>query len=117
MKNTELKQLRLILFLDVSEAAKWIGDCEPRTWQRWEKGDRAIPLDVSQSMRMLALTRLEMITYEPSGNLSMYKYYDNYDDFKEKTGASVVKWKLSQSVATELLCRSEADKWREEETI
>ena len=43
MTNTELKQLRKLLFLDVTEAAKLIGECKQRSWQRWESGSRAIP--------------------------------------------------------------------------
>ena len=117
MTSNELKQLRTLLFLDVTEAAQNIGKCEPRTWQRWEKGDRAIPADVVSSMQMLALTRLDMLQFEYDEADPMYRYFDRYEDFRAATGAGVVKWRLAQSVATALLCEREADKWREAETI
>lgn len=117
MNNNELKQLRTLLFLDVTEAALHIGQCEPRTWQRWEKGDRAIPSDVVSAMQMLALTRLDMLQFDYDEADPMYRYFDSYDAFKAATGASVVKWRLAQSVATALLCEREADKWRQEEKI
>jgi hypothetical protein len=117
MTNQELRQLRTLLFLDVTEAAKYVGSCEPRTWQRWEKGDRAIPADVISSMQMMALSRLDMLQTEHDANDPMFKYFDSYDDFHAATGASVVMWRLAQSVATALLCEREAEKWRHEETI
>jgi hypothetical protein len=117
MNNNEIKQLRTLLFLDVTEAAKYIGNCEPRTWQRWEKGDRAIPGDVQQTMQMLALTRLDMLQVQYSKTDPMYQYFADYDEFYNKTGASLIKWRLAQSVAAALLCEREAEKWRVEETI
>nr|AKN37110.1 Putative cytoplasmic protein [Vibrio cyclitrophicus]AKN38181.1 hypothetical protein [Vibrio splendidus] len=118
MTNHELKQLRRLLFLEVSEAAELIGECEPRTWQRWEKGDRAIPNDVSRVIQMLALTRLERVELLHDVGDPNYRYFDSFEEYKASGGAgSELKWRLAQSVATALLCESEADKWREEETI
>lgn len=117
MNNNELKQLRTLLFLEVAEAAVHIGECEPRTWQRWEKGDRAIPGDVQQTMQMLALTRLDMLQVQYNQADPMYHYFDNYDEFHNETGASLIKWRLAQSVSAALLCEREAEKWRAEETI
>lgn len=117
MTNNELKQLRILLFLDVTEAAQHIGDCEARTWQRWEKGDRAVPVDVAQTMQMLALSRFDMLQVECAEADPMYTFFADYVDFKDKTGASVIKWRLAQSVATALLVEREAESWREEETI
>lgn len=118
MTNNELKQLRTLLFLDVTEAAKLIGECEPRTWQRWEKGDRAIPYDVIRDIQMLALTRLEMLQIEFDDANPNYRYFESYSDFKAAGGAgNELKWRLAQSVSAQLLCEREADKWRAEETI
>lgn len=118
MTNLELKQLRRLLFLEVSEAAKLIGECEPRTWQRWEKGDRAVPLDVAQTMQMLALTRLENLQFEYDDTDPAYQYFENFDGYKAAGGGgNELMWRLAQSVATQLLCEREADKWRQEETI
>jgi len=118
MNNNELKQLRRLLFLDVAEAAAHIGECEPRTWQRWEKGDRSIPLDVVKTIQMLALSRLEMLQFEFDESNPSYCYFETFKAYKSAGGAgNELKWRLAQSVATALLCEREADKWRVEETI
>lgn len=116
--HIELKQLRRLLFLEVSEAARLIGECEPRTWQRWEKGDRTVPQDVEQTIQMLALSRLEMLQFESDENNPNYQYFETFEEFKTaKGGGNELKWRLAQSVATALLCEREAEKWRHEETI
>lgn len=118
MTNHELKQLRRLLFLEVSEAAQLIGECEPRTWQRWEKGDRAIPLDVIQKVQMLALSRLEYLQYEHDESDPSIRYFETFEEYKAANGGgNELKWRLAQSVATSLLCEREAESWRDEETI
>lgn len=119
MTNNELKQLRRLLFLEVSEAAALIGDCEPRTWQRWEKGDRAIPNDVIQTMQMLALSRFECLQFERRDESDpSIRYFETFDEYKAAGGGgNELKWRMAQSVSAALLCESEAEKWREEETI
>ncbi|TQP89061.1 DUF1870 family protein [Vibrio cholerae] len=118
MTNQELKQLRRLLFLEVSEAAALIGECEPRTWQRWEKGDRAIPDDVIQTIRMLALSRIEYLQVEHDESDPSIRYFETFDEYKAAGGGgNELKWRLAQSVATALLCERDADKWRKEETI
>lgn len=118
MTNNELKQLRRLLFLDVTEAAQWVGQCEARTWQRWEKGDRAIPTDVATMMQQLALSRMDRLEVEYNESDPDYRYFETYDEYKIAGGTgSALMWRLSQSVATALLCEREAEKWRAEETI
>lgn len=118
MTNHELKQLRRLLFLDVSEAAALVGECEPRTWQRWEKGERAIPGDVIQTMQMMALSRMEYLQVEHDESDPSIRYFETFDEYKAAGGGgNELKWRLAQSVAAALLCESEAEKWREEETI
>ena len=46
MTNIELKALRRLFFLDVADAATYIGKCSKRAWQYWESGSRKIPDDV-----------------------------------------------------------------------
>ena len=118
MTNNELKQLRRLLFLDVSDAARLIGDCEPRTWQRWEKGDRAIPADVVQFVQMLALTRWERLQFEFEDSNPNYQYFETFEEYKLAGGSgNELIWRLAQSVAAHLLCEREADRWRAEETV
>lgn len=118
MTNHELKQLRRLLFIEVNEAASLIGTCEPRTWQRWESGDRSIPTDVIQTMQMLALTRLDRLQFDFNDADPNYRYFETFNAFKSAGGGgNELMWRLAQSVATALLCEREADKWREAETI
>ena len=114
MTNNELTQLRRLLFLEVSEAAALIGKCEPRTWERWENGDRAIPNAVSTIIQMLALTRLERLQIEFDKADPNYCYFYSFNDYKSAGGeGNELKWRLAQSVATAALCESEAEKWNE----
>lgn len=62
MTNTELKTLRRLFFLDVTEASKFIGDCHVRSWQRWEQGTRRIPDDVIKMMNLLKEDRQAILT-------------------------------------------------------
>ena len=118
MTSNELKQLRQLLFLEVAEAAKWIGNCEPRTWQRWEKGDRSIPPDVAQEMKMLACTRQEMLAVEFDPDDPNYRYFASHEEFAALIGnKNPVKWRLAQSVGAALYAELSADEWRNEETI
>jgi hypothetical protein len=118
MKGHELKQLRKLLFLEASEAAKLIGDCETRSWQRWEKGDRAIPTDVINTIQMLSLTQSEMLQLEFNEGDPNYCYFDTFEDFKKAGGAgNELKWRLAQSISARLLMERAADAWQQEETI
>ncbi len=118
MTNLELKQLRQLLFLSQSEAAEHIAQVETRTWQRWEKGDRAIPLGVAQQMQMLALTRQNLLSVSPDFSHYNYQYFDSIDEYAQESGVhSVIKWRLSQSVAAQLFSEKSARIWRAEEII
>ncbi|WP_369427036.1 DUF1870 family protein [Providencia sp. PROV236] len=118
MTNLELKQLRQLLFLSQSEAAEHIAKAETRTWQRWEKGDRSIPSDIVEQMQMLALTRTELLSVEPDLSHYNYQYFDSLDEYGKASGVrSVIKWRLSQSIAASLLAEATADNWRQSEII
>jgi len=118
MKNHELRILRKSFFLEVSEAAKHIGEVEPRTWQRWEDGTRTIPGDVIQQMQMLSLTRSELLSVEYELTNAAYLYFDKLEDHAKALGAeSVIKWRMAQSISAQLLSEEYADIWRQEEMI
>ena len=117
MNNNELKMLRKLFFLEVAEAAKYIGEVEPRTWQRWEEGTRKVPLDIAETMQMLALTRSDFLAVEFDENDVSYLYFDNIEDHAKELGiTSVIKWRLAQSVAAQLLAEEQALIWQKEET-
>lgn len=118
MTNFELKQLRQLFFLSQPEAAEHIGKVEARAWQRWEKGDRAVPLDVAEQMQMLSLTRQDLLDSLPDFDHYNYKYFDTIEEYAIASGIrSVIKWRLSQSVAAQLFSEKSARIWRAEETI
>lgn len=118
MTNFELRQLRKLLFLEVTEAAKHVAEVEPRTWQRWEDGSRKIPLDVEQTMQMLSLTRTDLLAVDFESNDAAYLYFDDIEDHAKVLGIrSVIKWRLAQSVAAQLTMEQSAAAWQQEETI
>lgn len=110
MTHFELKQLRQLLFLSQAEAALEIGNVEARAWQRWEKGDRAIPDDVVEKIQMLSLTRHKLLSIEPDFNHYNYQYFDTKEAYFNASGSvSIIKWRLAQSVAASLLSERLAD--------
>lgn len=96
MTNTELKALRRLFFLDVSEAAEFIGDCHVRTWQRWEQGARRIPDDVIKMMNLLKEDRQEIL----------FRLQNNITD---KNANNVLHTRLIESVQAELLAKGFID--------
>ncbi len=118
MNNNELRMLRKLFFLEVAEAAKHIGKVEPRTWQRWEDGTRNIPNDVTQTMQMLSLTRSELLIVQPDLANPAYLYFENIEDHAKVLGiTSVIKWRMAQSIAAQLVAENHASIWQSEETI
>lgn len=63
MTNIELKALRRLFFLDVADAATYIGKCSKRAWQYWESGSRKISDDVINIMNKLKEERTELLYY------------------------------------------------------
>ncbi len=127
MEAQELKMLRQLLFLQVVEAAKFIGKCSPRTWQLWEKGWRIIkgetievqvPIDVAEQMQFLALTRQERLEGMSVENSFNCNYFESFNDFVEAGGPkNVLMWRLAQSVAAAIVTEEAAKKGQKEETI
>lgn len=118
MNSNELRMLRKLFFLEVAEAAKHVGKVEPRTWQRWEDVTRNIPLDVIQTMQMLALTRNDLLAVEFDENNPAYQYFDSIEAHSKALGiTSVIKWRMAQSIAAQLSAEKHAALWQTEETI
>lgn len=95
MTNTELKALRRFFFLDVAEAAQFIGDCHIRTWQRWEQGTRSIPEDVIEMINLLKEDRQEI--------LAMMQNKGTYESAKNN---NLLYSRLIESVQAELLAKN-----------
>jgi hypothetical protein len=106
MNNKELQAARKILFLEVAEAAEHIGGVPARSWRRWEDGTHRVPSDVENKIQELAEKRLNMIDSidalieeQQSDELDI-AFYASHDEYKaDNPGATVLDWRLSQSVA------------------
>lgn len=110
--------LRKLFFLDVKEAAQYVGKVEARTWQRWEDGSRNIPLDVIQDMQMLSLTRSDLLAVEFDETNPAYTYFESIEDHEKALGIkSVIKWRMAQSIAAQLSAEKHAAIWQQEETV
>lgn len=109
MTNKELQALRKLFFLSTAEAAKHIGGVSARTWRRWEIGDYKVPDDIAEKMNALSDRRMTMIeTCEDlivEHNLESEFDYDlSVESYRLRhQAASVIDWRLSQSVAAYFL--------------
>lgn len=99
MTNIELKALRRLFFLDVADAAQFIGNCHVRTWQRWEQGTRAIPDDVVKIMNQFKDERMELLSILKSNNSVCDVKSDN-----------LIYKRLADSVKAELYAKGLIDK-------
>lgn len=61
MNGVTLQALRRLLFFSVEEAARIVGGASPRAWQHWERGVRAVPADVRDSLLGLAAWRAHAV--------------------------------------------------------
>ena len=106
MTHSELQAIRKVLMLDVSEAAKFIGKVSTRTWQYWESGAKPIPDDVVSIMKELIIKRGQSINAYLENNSLIKHYYHEYSSYKEANlNATVIDWRLHQSIYTFFLCR------------
>jgi hypothetical protein len=120
MTSAELKQLRQFLSLSVRDAAIYVAELQghkpERSWQRWEDGTRSVPSYVVMTMQMLALTRIDMLSKDFDPTNPNYNYYPTFEEFKAAGGGgNELKWKIAQSVSSQLICEREAEKFRQEE--
>lgn len=105
MKNEELQAARKLLMLEVSEAAKEIGNCTPRTWQRWEDGTYSVPDDVAGEVSDLLLIRANKIE-----DAKPQKWYRTIEDYAAATGKRTVTfWRITQSVYAHQLAETYLD--------
>lgn len=115
MNAIQLKQIRTLLFLSCADAAELIGNCEVRTWQRWEKGDRQIPLDVATTVSMLSLSLYERITQGVDENSAESRYFDSYHEYKVAGGTGThIMWHLAQATSAQLELRRAALSWADQ---
>ncbi|WP_019933869.1 DUF1870 family protein [Oceanimonas smirnovii] len=113
MTHYELQALRKLLMLEVSEAAREIGDVSPRSWQYWESGRSPVPDDVANQIRNLTDMRYQLLELrteqiEKAGKPIQLNFYRTLDDYEAVTGKrDVVSWRLTQAVAATLFAEGD----------
>lgn len=83
LNNHELQAVRKLLMLDVSEAAEYVGNVSPRSWQYWEAGKVPIPDDVEMEMYGLLQIQDKVVDRLLSDGKdgSHVKYYHSYQEW------------------------------------
>ncbi|EBA6160038.1 DUF1870 family protein [Salmonella enterica] len=113
MNNLALIAYRQMLFLEVTEAAEYLGGVGPRTWRYYEAGKRPVPQRVIDQMTGLLECRallLERMTKEADEYRTLGKgrqvvpFYLNFEDFQRETQLDdYLSYRLDQSVKATLL--------------
>lgn len=112
MNNLALMACRKLMFLDVNEAAKYLGHVEPRTWRYYESGRSSLPESVIKNMHAL-LDRRAILLSEMRKQAQEHRqlgkgrqvvpFYATFEHFQQETGDSdVLAWRIDMSVKTEL---------------
>lgn len=106
MNNKELQAARRLLFLYASEAAEHIGGVTDRSWRRWEDGSNPVPADVQKVIYELLDARKQMINEILSGEKVACVYHMKFKRYADTAeDEAVVGWRLSQSVAAEIMAK------------
>ncbi|WP_165465610.1 DUF1870 family protein [Enterobacter cloacae] len=112
MNNLALLACRKMLFLEVAEAAKYIGNVEARTWRYYEAGRSAIPEHIASKMigfmqrrdSLLDELRQKAIDFRKRGEgRQAVPFYVSFEQYQEETGLDdFIEWRIDQSVKTRL---------------
>lgn len=114
MTPRQLEALRKHLHFTVPEAARWVAadaerprGVEERTWNRWESGKVAIPLNIAERMfelvhyrrALVELLKRDLFPELESGRSVVMIWYDDRADLTDQP----VYWRPFQSALAELL--------------
>ncbi|EAO1133560.1 DUF1870 family protein [Salmonella enterica] len=112
MNNLELLACRKLLFLEVNEAAKLIGNVEARTWRYYESGRSSIPEVIQSKMQgllqrrtsLLEQMRVEAAEYRKQGNgRQVVPFFTSFEQFQQETGLpDLLEWRIDMSVKSSL---------------
>ena len=110
MTGHELQALRRLFFYSVPEAAAQVGGVSERAWRLWESGARSVPEDVAGRMGELLDLRRRVLTVAESrlsetDGCTALVWYETLDDWLTLAGRHPAQWRLSQSLAAELVAR------------
>ena len=113
MKSFEIEALRRLLFFSVPEAAALVGGVSEQAWRRWESGARAVPGDVAQRLRGLAMwrdsaiaTAKNQVRDAPADVVVALIWYGALDDWASLAGREPALWRPQQSVVAALVTES-----------
>ena len=116
MRPETLQALRRLLFFSVDEAATLVGRVSVRSWQYWERGERAIPEDVRNAILHLADWRQralgaarQQIKPTPRGARLAMVWYNTLDDWATLSEREPEYWRPQCSVLAELAAEFGAD--------
>lgn len=108
MNNLSLLACRKLFFLDVVEAAQYIGGVSPRTWRYYESGRSKIPENIVSKMEGLLQRRVTLkqemqqdaLAFKAKGEgRKAVPFFVTYKQYTEETGLTdYLEWRLDQSV-------------------
>lgn len=112
MNNLELLACRKLLFLEVNEAAKFIGNVEARTWRYYESGRSNLPEAIRSRMQGLLQRRASLLEelrqqaadYRKQGNgRQVVPFFTSFEQFQQETGLpDLLEWRIDMSVKSSL---------------
>jgi hypothetical protein len=123
MTPATLQALRRLLFFSVEEAALLVAasperpqGVSPRSWQYWERGERPVPADVTETIQRLCAWRAQAIATADAAVASMRArhgapadvvlvWYQTIDDWASLAGREPLQWRPQCSVVAELAAR------------
>lgn len=111
MTPATLQALRRLLFYSIEEAAQLLAagpdhpnGVSPRSWQYWERGDRAIPPDIVDTVTSLCDWRARQIAAAGRGGRALV-WYATLDDWMSLSTRRRIHWRPHCAVVAELAAR------------
>jgi hypothetical protein len=112
MNNLALLACRKLLFLDVVEAARLIGNVEPRTWRYYESGRSPLPESIVKKMHVL-LQRREALLADMRQQAQEHRrlgqgrqvvpFFVTFEQYQRETGRQdVLEWRIDMSIKSAL---------------
>ena len=112
LNAAEVQAVRMGLHLSIPEAAEWVaGHTNPRSWQRYETGERDVPLDIDAELYVLSQIAEDQFEYLheqvvaaiTADSILTLKYYKNIEEWQaENPDKKPVLWRIHQSVASRI---------------
>ena len=112
LNAAEVQAVRMGLHLSIPEAAEWVaGHTNPRSWQRYETGERDVPPDIDAELYALSQIAEDQFEYLheqvvaaiAADRILTLKYYKSIDEWlAENPDKKSVLWRIYQSVVSRI---------------